>query len=506
MIWEALTKLALLGTERGQLPAEVKSALEQVGVDTSAAPEQQLLDAAALYHQLRRAGFPLLEVPEQASKNLLDDPRHPLPARAARQLQHIVQGRYRGALTEFLSLLEQGNWRVPPEQLPTLFTYALKQPQFWQRLRPLIGPRGQWLLQQNPDWHPLAEQPPAEDWHEQDIGQQLMMLRYLRRREPEQALPPLRAVWPDQNYADKKRLLEELQEGLSEKDLPFLEEARNDRRKEVRQAAMHLLLLIPSSTVQQELFANAQQLLSMDSKGQLQVDYPASLTQELKQLGIGKRNKPAYAGGQPATWAYEVLSKVPPKHWESHFKRPTLDCMRLFLRGNRQRLLTDAVANAALLHQDHRWVEAILRHWWRTGQENHWNSTLGKILMEALPAGAFNDLLEAQFRQDSGYVAENSLAAQLLCLGAHDWSVSVSKKVILGLQERLNGSSAYHWDLWHYKRILKVAAFRVAPSLLSDLRLGWDKRTPVWERWAPDIDRFLKTLAFRADMYKNLKQ
>jgi len=506
MIWEALTKLALLGTERGQLPPEVQSALEQVGVDMSAAPEQQLLDAAALYHQLRRAGFPLLTVPEQATKNPLDDPRNLPPARAARQLQHIVQGRYRGALNEFLSLLEQGNWQVPPEQLPTLFTYALKQPLFWQRLRPLIGPRGQWLLQQNPDWHELAELEPAEEWGEADTEQQLMMLRYLRRRQAEEALLPLQEIWPAKHYTDKKRLLEALEEGLGEADIDFLENARQDRRKEVRQAAIRLMVLIPSSSVQQELFAAAQQLLSLDGKGHLQLDYPKALPQELKQMGIGKRNKPAYAGGQAAIWAYEILSKIPPKHWESHFKRSTLDCMRLFLRGNRQRLLTDAVVNAALLHHDHRWVEVILRHWWRTGQDKQWNSALGKMLMEALPEGAFNDLLEAQFRQDSGYVAENSLAAQMLCLGAHSWSVSVSKKVVLGLQERLNGSSAYHWDLWHYKRILKVAAFRVAPSLLADFRLGWDKRTPVWESWAPDIDRFLKTLAFREDLYKSLKQ
>ena len=182
MIWEALTKLALLGTERGQLPAEIQSALEQVGVDTSAAPEQQLLDAAALYHQLRRAGFPLLKAPQQALQAPSDDPRKQLPARAAWQLQHIVKGRYRGALTESLSLLERGKWQLPPEQLPTLFTYALKQPLFWQRLRPLIGPRGQWLLQQNPDWHQLAELEPAEEWGEADTEQQLMMLRYLRRR------------------------------------------------------------------------------------------------------------------------------------------------------------------------------------------------------------------------------------------------------------------------------------------------------------------------------------
>lgn len=506
MIWEALTKLALLGTERGKLPVEVEAALAKVGIDLSAPPEQQLLDAAALYHQLRRAGFPLLDAPERQVTKPAADSRQNVPTRAARQLQHIVQGRYSGALPEYLSLLEQGNWQIPPEQLPVMFSHALQQPGFWRKLRPLIGPLGHWLLLQNPSWHTLAELPPEENWEAASPAEQLMMLRHLRRRAPDRAIPLLQNIWEDQSYGDKKRLLEELGEGLSETDLPFLEEAWGDRRKEVRQSAARLLTLIPKSAVQEQLFAVAQQLLALDGKGKLQLDYPETLTKDLKRLGIGNRSKHDYAGGQPATWAYEILSKIPPKRWENHFKRSTLDAMRLFLRGNRQRLLTEAVSNAALLHQDHRWIEALLRHWWRTGNEAGWNSAIGKALIEALPDAVFNDILKAQLQQQAGYVEEGSLTAQMLCLGAHDWSPNVSKQVVLGLQERLKGANAYHWNLWHYKRILKVAAFRTAPSLIADFRLGWDKRGPIWEHWAPDVDRFLKTLAFREDMYKSLRR
>jgi hypothetical protein len=505
MIWEALTKLALLGTERGQLPTEVQAALEKVGIDPNAPSEQQLLDAAALYHQLRRAGYPLQQVDKPLQQPPSESKRKPLPDRAARQLQHIIQGRYREALPEFLTLLEKGNWQLPPEQLPLLFDYALKRPVFWRKLRPLLDPIGYWLLRENPAWHALAERPAEEDWTAFETNEQLMMLRYLRYRQAEMAMPKLETIWEHKDFNDKKRLLEALEEGLSEADIPFLEKARTDSRKEVRQTAVRLQTLLPESPVQEALFAEAISLLSIDSKGHLQLNYPEELTKALKKLGIGQQNKAKYPGGKAATWAYELLSKIPPKRWETHFKRSTLDSMRLFLRGNRQRLLTDALANAALIHQDHRWIEAMVRHWWRTGNEERWNSALGKTLMAALPDAVFNDILEAQVRERSDFVEENSLPAQMLCLGAHNWSPALSKRVIFGFQERLKGSHSFHWNLWHYKHILKVAAYRAAPALLADFRLGWDKRAPIWERWAPDIDRLLKVLSFREDLYKSLR-
>ncbi|MCB9295168.1 MAG: hypothetical protein H6559_18905 [Lewinellaceae bacterium] len=60
---------------------------------------------------------------------------------------------------------------------------------------------------------------------------------------------------------------------------------------------------------------------------------------------------------------------MPPKRWEQHFNRPTVETLRLLVSSNQKKLLLDALANAAVLHQDHRWIEAILRYWWRTGDE-----------------------------------------------------------------------------------------------------------------------------------------
>lgn len=503
MIWEALHRLALLGTVRGQLPEEVVSALEKVGLDSSRPAEQVLLEGAALYHQLQRAGFPLKPVPASQERAPLFELPHQPPA-AARQLRHIVQGNYQDALAEYLKLSAPLQRQLPPELLPDIFYYALKNPALWKQLRPLLSQRDHWLLRQNPDWSTLAEQPPVENWQSASALQRIWMLRYLRYRQPEAGRQALEQIWASLHYTEKKALLAELQTGLNPGDEAFLEQARGDKRKEVRSTAAGLLLKLPSSSLQRELFAQAKPLVALNQQNGLQLEWPEAPAQALKQAG-GKKGKPKeYPGGEPAGWAFELFSKIAPQRWEAHFQRPTLDTLRLFLRSNQPRLLTDALAEAALLHQDHRWIEALLLHWQRTGQADRWNAALGKRMIHALPEHSFNEILEQHLRQQPAYLEEESLATHLLCQNAHDWSPAVSKAVLLGFQEWLNSSQSYYWNLWHYKRVLKVAAYRATPDLLKTLQQGWNERSPVWPRWASDVERMQGVMAFRIDLRRSL--
>ena len=59
MIWDELAKIALIGTERAQLSENTLSALAKLGINAEGNPAKAILEAAALYHSLRRAGFPL---------------------------------------------------------------------------------------------------------------------------------------------------------------------------------------------------------------------------------------------------------------------------------------------------------------------------------------------------------------------------------------------------------------------------------------------------------------
>jgi hypothetical protein len=504
MIWEALSKLALLGTERGQLPPEVLKALEQVGIQATQAPEEVLLEGAALYHQLRRAGYPLQQ-PEAPSDPILQSKQAAAPPQVARQMEHIVRGNFREALPEALQLLQQGNLPLPAEHLPALLYKAAKKPEFWLILRPILEPANFELLRLNPDWAAIAERPPAANCQNETQAVRVQMLRHLRYEQPEQATSWLTPCWGELTPTEKKELINTLDTGLNASDQPFLEAQLSDSRKEVRQSAAQLLLKIPDAPLQDTLYKEAATWLTLQKDGRLDLHAPQKPIAAFKKLGLYSNKKHKYTGGARAGQAYDILSKVPPKRWEAYFGKPTLDTLRLFARGNQQQLLTDAVANAALLHQDHRWIEALLRHWWRTDNEVRWNSALGKQLMAALPDPLFNEIMSQYLKQHQGYIDERSFAGQLLCLGAHQWESRVARQVLQNFRDWLNAAQSVYWNMWHYKRILRVAAYQAPVDILPGFRTGWNQRTPIWGNWEGDIERLLKTLAFRKDLNEALK-
>ena len=506
MIWEELTKIALIGTERGNLPEEVAEALSRLGVDTGADPARVVLEGAALYHQLRRAGFPTpaYRGERPAAVEGVEDNRAVVSSKAARHLGLILKGRFQQALPEYLQLLKQNQKRMPAEHLPALFYSSLKSAPLWTLVQENLGPAERWLLRQNPEWAALAARPDVESWPDAAHEERLGMLRYVRPARPEEAIPLLESIWSDISHPQKQRFLKEMEPHLGVYDEAFLEACLGDSRKEVRSAAALMLARLPESALLERLFSRARALFREEKGKGLALSLPEKLDDGLKRDGIGAGKKPN-AGGKRAGWAFEILGRIPPKRWEEHFGRPTVDTLRLLAGCDRKKLLLDALANAAVLHQDHRWIEAMLRYWWRTDEEEAWGGSTGKLLMERLPGPAFNEIALQHLKQNPGFIEEKSFLFQLLCLNPHPWDNALAQLVLSGFQQWLSGARAYYWNLWHYKQILEVAAYRVDPNLLENFRAGWDTRSPVWYRWEKEVERFLKAVAFRKEMREAVK-
>ncbi|MCB0585080.1 MAG: hypothetical protein KDD06_07140 [Phaeodactylibacter sp.] len=505
MIWEALIRIAIIGTERGTLPEPAQEALSRLGVDTEADPARAVLEGAALYHQLRRAGFPIGtfegELPLQAEA--APEGKSPVSGRSARHLKLILEGRFRKALPEYLQLLKTHQKSIPPEHLSALFYFSLKSDALWRILQESLSPFCRWLLRQNPDWEALAGREDVESWPDAMHKEQLSMLRYIRRTQPAEAISLLKNSWDEYSFSEKQAFLKEMETGLGRYDEPFLEHCLSDSRKGVRTAAALLLAHLPDSALSGRLFSRARALFREEKKG-LAFHFPEKLDDELKRDGIGAASK-KHPEGQRAGWAFEMISRIPPRRWEEHFSRPTVDTLRLVAGTNRKKLLLEGLANAAILHQDHRWIEALLRYWWRTDDEEGWSGNTGKLLMGNLPDPVFNEIALQHLRQNPGFIEEKSFISQMLGLGAHNWNDALAQLVLQGFQQWLSGARSYFWNLWHYKRILEVAAYRINPGLLENFRTGWDARSPVWYRWEKDVERFLKVLAFRRDMRGEMK-
>src|SRR5262249_35073360 len=116
---------------------------------------------------------------------------------------------------------------------------------------PAGRPRAAWRAAQRREWGSLAvsaAEAPADDvtgWELGSIGRRVGILAALRRRDPAAAREMLAKAWPTETPDDRAALLGALATGLSTGDEPLLETALDDRRKEVRVAAVELLALLP---------------------------------------------------------------------------------------------------------------------------------------------------------------------------------------------------------------------------------------------------------------------
>jgi len=154
--WDELVKLALLGTDRSTLSPAMKAELQGYGIDTEKEITEVVLESAALYAPLQKAGFQPKQWGGEAISPSPEEEIASCSILSANHLGLILDGRYPFALTEFVERMADYNKCLPFELLPELLDKCVKEEELWHILKPIIGQRGNWLIQLNPAWQKLA--------------------------------------------------------------------------------------------------------------------------------------------------------------------------------------------------------------------------------------------------------------------------------------------------------------------------------------------------------------
>lgn len=330
--------------------------------------ERKLLLSAgawAIYRQAGQRAQHIAVLPEPAASETL-----PICSpQTALLLSRLLNGEQMGLLPEALTRLRETGLRLPPRLLPLALDNANKE--LRSLLSPVLGERGRWLSQFNPSWKWVrdfladpANGLPAETetiWQEGTTGQRVEVLRRLHIVDPVQARTWIEDVWKQEKAEVRCDLLNALEISLTSGDEPLLERALDDRAPSVRQAAAHLLTLLPSSALVTRMCERGNNMLKLVN-GKLGLDLPASLEKSWQRDGIVE--KPPRNLGERAWWLVQVLGTIPPDFWEKQWGLGPTRLLAMLPDNEWRANIVEGWSRAALNYRATHWL-TLLWHWWQ---------------------------------------------------------------------------------------------------------------------------------------------
>lgn len=504
---QELIKLALLGTDRGNFETATLEQFQQLGIDTSLPPSEIVLQAAAMYASMQKAGFqPKTYTEPLPNRAPIDN----TPVCSSKSIQHLTtilnqtQRNYDDILKEFVEILGKVNKRLPEEKLPEIFLKAEKNKKLWQYLESVVGTRGKWLADQNPTWKLGFYKPNIEDWDIGTLDERKELLRHTRKTNPSKALELVQSTWEEDGWREKVAFLKILNTNISIADEGFLESCLDARQKEIRKTAAQLLSKIDGSALVNRMFERVKPLIIIKNR-RLDLHLPEALDEATIRDGIDPRSQ-WFKGGVKASRLGQMMAIIPPKHWEKHFKLSPQKLLRKFVTSDWKELLLQAISESIMLHKDDTWAEAFLHYWLDHYTEPYWKKLNLVPLIESLSPKVVNTIAIKGFKSAKTLIDEEHPVTLILKNSEHQWSSQLTKELLKNLRNWLNKENTRYWSSWHFKNILKKAAFKSDPQLAQFASAGWPEDSRNWSAWERDVDEFIQILSFRKTMIENLKK
>ncbi|RSM54686.1 hypothetical protein DMB66_37285 [Actinoplanes sp. ATCC 53533] len=471
-----------------------------------AAAALTLLEAAAAALTYRRAGaIPVAgHPPVEAAPAEIDQPLP--PAAGERLVRLLTDGGAPGGAQQTQELLAQ--WltaaaahggHVPPETLPALLDAGRRNGAIRPALGKVAGNRGTWLAGMRPDWRWLRDEAPGagvptdpEVWQTGTVGERLAFLSQLRGTDPAAALALLRSTWKAEAPEDRARFVAVLEAGLSTADDPFLEQSLDDRRKEVRQAALDLLQRLPGSALAQRMTARAHRAVRL--AGRLVVHPPPELTPELQRDGVAAQ--PARGTGVQAWLLEEVIAGTPLESWTAAFDREPAAVVELARGHDWETPLLHGWAKAAIVQGASAWAAALV------GTDA--GDGAGKLreavrwdLHLLLPPGDLARIAADFLRR------EDHLAHRLLAVHPGEWPDELAVAVVETIALRAR-TDKHSWQLAELCRAAALAMPARYAAQVATLAEQLDQLSGDQSRVRP-VAELARTLDFRYEMLQELR-
>jgi len=367
-LWQQLVQSAILGTQRQPFQPPTLAELAAIWpATTELEPEERLLQAIALLTQYEAVG-------RQPARELAFPPTTPVPPETLPPAPRGAVRLLKGLLTDFDAKLV-GEWlqvgaaygcHAPHAHLPQLLERASKDRTLAAALAPVLGERGHWLLNYNPEWQmSAAETLDQAIWQTGSSEARVRFLERLRGTAPQAARALLAELWTKEAAAERAAFLATLRTGLSAADLPFIESALGDRSQQVRATAVRLLTAVPTAPLRAHILTQLSAYLVLERRWlqrKLTIKLPNTFEPEWAHWGLREQSPLGIRIGQKAGWLVQLLGLLPPSALVEALKVDPVELLTFIRESDYAEGLMTALLEGAETHQDYAFLQAELRH------------------------------------------------------------------------------------------------------------------------------------------------
>ncbi len=502
-MFDEIVKTLILGSSNiEELPKSIFNELRDLGYHINSEKEktEQLLEALAVYAPLLKAASLIPKSTEsEFPKKHPEETLEPCPEEASQLFIKIKAKEEFLLIEEFINLLLENNWRISEELLPDLMDLGIKQKEYRKSISKIVGERGKWLVTFNPEWNYVLENELSSDFDFMTASRRERIIYFteLRKTQASESVALLSEIWKEEDAQSKVDFLKCLEISLGNQDLKLLELAVKDSRKEVRTAALGLLMKIPDSFIVlsfQEILNEIVKVEALDQELKIKTDAKI-LDEKLHKIGIGEKLEIGNEFKATKSFAF-LISAVPINYWISIRKIE----FKTFLEASFQHQFRNALfwglAKSLQTFPDLEMMTELQRFLFK--KPEHLNFSLDLKIFAAGPYEALFNKISIAYLNREKDLKHPMLEALLLKL--RSWSDELSTKIcsnLLALAEQNVLFDKYWVDLLYF------ASYNMNPALAKPFNTHWKESSPsAWDR---QLKLFFEVLELRNEI-RNFRQ